>query len=124
MFGISRTVLVGLLNQQTQTIVAAIKKEGDSIMSTQSTSFTDIQNSLDALTKAQQQVSSDVSSAVADIKSLSTQVATLQAQGGATPEQLAGLKNSIDQITTSLTGASSNLEAVLPAPTPAPTTSS
>jgi prophage DNA circulation protein len=119
MFGISKTTLAGLLNQQTQTIVAAIKKEGDSIMGTQSTSFTDIQNSLDALTKAQQQVSSDVNSAVADIKALSTQVSTLQAQGGATPQQLAGLKTSIDQITTSLTGASSGLEAVLPAPAPA-----
>jgi peptidoglycan hydrolase CwlO-like protein len=88
-------------------------------MGTQSTSFTDIQNSLDALTKAQQQVSSDVSSAIADIQALSTQVSTLQAQGGAEPDDLAALKTSIDQITTSLTGVSSSLESVLPEPAPA-----
>src|SRR5450755_4389051 len=107
MFGISTTALGRLLSQQTQIIVAAIKKEGDSIMSTQSTSITDIQNSLDALTKAQQQVSTDVGSAISDIKTLGTQVAALQGQGGATPQQLGDLKTSIDQITTNLTGASS-----------------
>ena len=89
-------------------------------MSTQSTSFLDIQNSLNALTLAQQQVSSEIGSAVADITALSAQVAALQSGGGATPEQLADLKTSIDQITTNLSGASTNLEAVLPAPTPAP----
>ena len=89
-------------------------------MSTQSTSITDVQNSLDALTKAQQLVASDVSSAVEDIKALSAQVLALQGQGGATPQQLADLKGSIDQITTSLSVASSSLEAVLPTPTPTP----
>ncbi len=88
-------------------------------MSTQSTSFTDVQNSLDALTKAQQQVATDVSAAIDDIKALSAQVLALQGQGGATPQQLADLKSAIDQITTGLTGASSSLEAVLPAPEPA-----
>jgi len=90
-------------------------------MSTQPISFSDIQSSLDALTQAQQQVSDDVSSAVSDIQALSAQVAGLQSQGGATPDQLATLKSSIDQITANLTGVSSNLEAVLPASTPAPT---
>ena len=52
MFVIKKKTLVNLLCQQTQIIVAAIKKEGESIMSTQSTSITDVQNSLDALTKA------------------------------------------------------------------------
>lgn len=97
-------------------------------MSTQSTSITDIQNSLAALTAAQQQVSTDIASAVSDITALSAQVAGLQAQGGATPQQLADLKTSIDQITANLTGASSGLEAVLPAPaattTPSSSTSS
>jgi len=92
-------------------------------MSTQSTSITDVQNSLAALTAAQQKVSTDITSAVADITALSGQVAALQAQGGASPQQLSDLKTSIDQITTNLTGASSGLEAVLPTPTttPAPT---
>jgi peptidoglycan hydrolase CwlO-like protein len=97
-------------------------------MSTQSSSITDIQNSLAALTTAQQQVSTDITSAVSDITALSTQVAGLQAQGGATPQQLGVLKTSIDQITANLTGASSGLEAVLPAPaattTPSSSTSS
>ena len=88
-------------------------------MSTQSTSITDVQNSLAALTAAQQKVSSDISSAVADITALSAQVASLLAQGGATPQQLSDLKTSIDQITTNLTGASTGLESVLPTPTPA-----
>lgn len=123
MFEISQATLETLLSQQTQIIVAAINKKGDSIMSTQSTSITDIQNSLAALTTAQQQVSTDINSAVSDITALSAQVATLQAQGGATPQQLAGIKASIDQITTNLTGASSGLEAVLPAPAPATTSS-
>ena len=122
MFVIKKKTLVNLLGQQTQIIVAAIKKEGESIMSTQSTSITDVQNSLDALTKAQQQVATDVSSAVDDIKALSAQVLALQGQGGATPQQLSDLKGSIDQITTSLSGASASLEAVLPTPTPIPTT--
>jgi hypothetical protein len=118
MFGISKPTLAGLLNQQTQIILRAINKEGDLIMGTQSTSFTDIQNSLGALTKAQQQVSTDVSSAVKDIQALSAQLAALQAQGGATPDQLATLKTSMDQITSSLAGASTSLEAVLPTPAP------
>jgi peptidoglycan hydrolase CwlO-like protein len=117
---ISMATLENLLSQQTQTIVAAINKEGNTIMSTQAVSFTDVQNSLNSLTQAQQQVSSDISSAVADIQALSGQVAALQGQGGATPQQLGDLKTSIDQITSNLTGASTNLEAVLPAPTPAP----
>lgn len=123
MFEISQASLENLLSQQTQIIVAAINKQGDSIMSTQSTSITDIQNSLAALTTAQQQVSSDISTAVTDITALSAQVAALQAQGGATPQQLADIKASIDQITTNLSGASSGLEAVLPTPasTTAPT---
>ena len=119
MFWISKRTLAGFLGQHTQTIVAAIKKEGNSIMSTQSTSFTDVQNSLDALTKAQQQIAADVSSAIDDIKALSAQVSALQGQGGATPQQLADLKGAIDQITSSLAGASTSLEAVLPAPEPA-----
>jgi peptidoglycan hydrolase CwlO-like protein len=117
---ISMATLENLLSQQTQTIVAAINKEGNTIMSTQAVSFTDVQNSLNSLTQAQQQVSSDISSAVADIQALSGQVAALQGQGGATPQQLGDLKTSIDQITSNLTGASTYLEAVLPAPTPAP----
>jgi hypothetical protein len=121
MLGISQTTLQHLLSQQTQIILAAINKEGSTIMSTQSTSITDVQTSLDALTKAQKQVSTDVSSAVTDIKSLSAQVAALQAQGGATPQQLSDLKISIDQITTNLTGTATGLEAVLPTPPPAPT---
>jgi ABC-type transporter Mla subunit MlaD len=126
MFEISQAKLENLLSKQTQIIVAAINKQGDTIMSTQSSSITDIQNSLTALTTAQQKVSTDINSAVTDISALSAQVATLQAQGGATPQQLADIKASIDQITTGLSGASSGLEAVLPAPTPAttPTTSS
>lgn len=91
-------------------------------MSTQSTSITDIQQSLDALTKAQQQVSSDVTTAVTDIQALSAQVAALQGQGGATPQQLGDLKTSIDQITANLSGASSSLEAVLPVPAQPPAT--
>jgi septal ring factor EnvC (AmiA/AmiB activator) len=122
MFEISQATLENLLSQQTQIIVAAINKKGDTIMSTQSTSITDIQNSLAALTTAQQKVSTDISSAVTDITALSAQVATLQAQGGATPQQLADIKASIDQITTNLTGASTGLEAVLPAPAPSTTT--
>ena len=127
MFEISQATLKNLLSRETQIIVAAINKQGDTIMSTQSTSITDIQNSLAALTAAQQQVSTDISSAVSDITALSAQVAGLQAQGGATPQQLADLKTSIDQITANLTGASSGLEAVLPAPastTPSSSTSS
>ncbi|HLK18843.1 MAG TPA: hypothetical protein VKT81_07800 [Bryobacteraceae bacterium] len=93
-------------------------------MSTQSTSFTDIQNSLAALTTAQQKVSSDIGSAITDITALSAQVASLQSQGGANPQQLSDLKTSIDQITTNLSGASSGLEAVLPAPAPTPTAGS
>ncbi len=88
-------------------------------MSTQSTSITDIQNSLAALTAAQQKVSADIGSAIADITALSAQVASLQTQGGATPDQLSDLKASIDQITTNLSGASTGLEAVLPTPAPA-----
>jgi len=65
-------------------------------------------------------MSDDVSSAVADIQALSAQVAGLQGQGGATPDQLATLKSSIDQITANLSGVSTSLESVLPAPTPAP----
>src|ERR1039458_3653058 len=118
MFEISQATLENLLSKQTQIIVAAINKQGDTIMSTQSSSITDIQNSLTALTTAQQKVSTDINSAVTDISALSAQVATLQAQGGATPQQLADIKASIDQITTGLSGASSGLEAVLPAPTP------
>ena len=45
MFEISQATLENLLSQQTQIIVAAINKKGDTIMSTQSTSITDIQNS-------------------------------------------------------------------------------
>jgi ABC-type transporter Mla subunit MlaD len=120
MFGISQATLETLLSRETQIILAAIQKQGETIMSTQSTSITDIQNSLAALTTAQQKVSTDISSAVADITALSTQVAALQAQGGANPQQLSDLKTSIDQITTNLTGASSGLEAVLPTPKPAP----
>jgi ABC-type transporter Mla subunit MlaD len=124
MAGISLATLENLLSQQTQTIIAAINKEGNTIMSTQSTSFSDIQNSLNALTAAQQKVSTDISSAVADIQALSAQVATLQGSGGATPQQLGDLKTSMDQITANLSGASTNLEAVLPVATPAPTPSS
>jgi ABC-type transporter Mla subunit MlaD len=128
MFELSQATLENLLSKQTQIIVAAINKQGETIMSTQSTSITDIQNSLAALTAAQQQVSTDIASAVSDITALSAQVASLQAQGGATPQQLAGLKTSIDQITANLTGASTGLEAVLPAPatttTPSSSTSS
>jgi ABC-type transporter Mla subunit MlaD len=120
MFGISQGTLENLLSRQTQIILAAIQKQGETIMSTQSTSITDVQNSLAVLTAAQQKVSTDVSSAVADITALSAQIAALQAQGGANPQQLSDLKTSIDQITTNLTGASSGLEAVLPTPTPAP----
>jgi peptidoglycan hydrolase CwlO-like protein len=120
MSGISLTALENLLSQLTQTIVARINKEGSTIMSTLGTSFTDIQNSLNALTLAQQQVSTDISSAVADINALSAQVQTLQGTGGATPQQLADLKTSLDQITANLSGASTNLEAVLPAPAPSP----
>lgn len=93
-------------------------------MSTQSSSFTDVQNSLAALTAAQQKVSTDITSAVADITALSAQVAALQSQGGATPQQLSDLKTSIDQITTNLSGASSGLEAVLPPSSPTPTAGS
>jgi peptidoglycan hydrolase CwlO-like protein len=120
MFEISQATLENLLSRETQIILAAIQKQGETIMSTQSTSITDIQNSLAALTTAQQKVSTDISSAVADITALSGQVAALQAQGGASPQQLSDLKTSIDQITTNLAGASSGLEAVLPAPTPTP----
>jgi hypothetical protein len=116
MFGISQATLENLLSQQTQIIVAAINKQGDIIVSTQSTSITDIQNSLAALTTAQQKVSTDISSAVTDITALGAQIAALQAQGGATPQQLADVKTSIDQITSNLAGASTGLEAVLPAP--------
>ena len=70
MFGISQGTLENLLSKQTQIIVAAINKEGKTIMSTQSSSITDIQNSLAALTTAQQQVSTDVTSAIADITAL------------------------------------------------------
>jgi peptidoglycan hydrolase CwlO-like protein len=121
MFEMSQATLENLLSRETQIILAAIQKQGETIMSTQSTSITDIQNSLAALTTAQQKVSTDISSAVADITALSGQVAALQAQGGASPQQLSDLKTSIDQITTNLAGASSGLEAVLPTPTPAPT---
>ena len=121
MFEISHATLERLLSQQTQTIVAAINQEGNTIMSTQSTSITDIQNSLAALTTAQQKVSTDITSAVTDITALSAQVAALQAQGGATPQQLEDIKKSIDLITTSLAGASTGLEAVLPAPAPVTT---
>jgi hypothetical protein len=120
MFEMSQATLENLLSRETQIILAAIQKQGETIMSTQSTSITDIQNSLAALTTAQQKVSTDISSAVADITALSGQVAALQAQGGASPQQLSDLKTSIDQITTNLAGASSGLEAVLPAPTPTP----
>lgn len=110
-----KKALANLLGRQTQTIIAAINKQGALIMSTQSSSITDIQQSLDALTKAQQKISTDVTSAVADIQALSAQVTALQGQGGATPQQLGDLKTSIDQITASLSGASASLEAVLPA---------
>ena len=116
MFAISQAALKNLLSQQTQIIVAAINKQGETILSTQSTSLTDVQNSLAALTTAQQKVSTDINSAVTDITALSAQVAALQSQGGATPQQLADIKSSIDQITTNLAGASTGLEAVLPAP--------
>jgi peptidoglycan hydrolase CwlO-like protein len=119
MFEISQSTLQTLLTRETQIILAAIQKQGETIMSTQSTSITDVQNSLAALTTAQQKVSTDISSAVADITALSAQVSALQAQGGATPQQLSDLKTSIDQITTNLAGSSSGLEAVLPTPTPA-----
>lgn len=96
-----------------------INQLGES-MSTQSQALTDLQGSVTALQDTTQKVATDVTAAVADIKALGVQIADLQAAGGATPDQLAALKTSIDSITASLQGSATSLEGALPPAAPTP----